>query len=163
MRIQNIQTNNYLSQNRYQNINNSQPSFQHLVIVSKRNWQKDILKAVLHNRELKKFEKYLEKRHSVLELRFSSHDWTRESGYNNLSINCTYDRHSKIEGLEEVIIPSTPKERLLDNLKKFRAKDIIRRIEAREHIEISKIEKHIKELENSEKTGFISKIIGLFS
>lgn len=54
MRIQNIQTNNYLSQNRYQNINNSQPSFQHLVIVSKRDWQKDILKAVLHNKELKK-------------------------------------------------------------------------------------------------------------
>ena len=52
---------------------------------------------------------------------------------------------------------------MLNNLKKFRAKDIIRRIEAREHIEISKIEKHIKELENSEKTGFISKIIGLFS
>ena len=59
MRIQNIQTNNYLPQNRYQNINNSQPSFQHLVIISKRNWQKDILKAVLHNRELKKFENYL--------------------------------------------------------------------------------------------------------
>ena len=153
MRIQNIQTNNYLSQNRYQ----------HLVIVSKRDWQKDILKAVLHNKELKKFENYLKKRHSVLELHLSSHDWTRESGYNNLSITCTYDRHSKIEGLEEVIIPSTPKERLLNNLKKFRAKDIIRRIEAREHIEISKIEKHIKELENSEKTGFISKIIGLFS
>ena len=98
-----------------------------------------------------------------MELHLSSHDWTRASGYNNLSITCTYDRHSKIEGLEEVIIPSTPKERLLNNLKKFRAKDIIRRIEAREHIEISKIEKHIKELENSEKTGFISKIIGLFS
>lgn len=163
MRIQNIQTNNYLSQNRYQNINNSQPSFQHLVIVSKRDWQKDILKAVLHNRELKKFENYLKKRHSVLELHLSSHDWTRESGYNNLSITCTYDRHSKIEGLEEVIIPSTPKERLLNNLKNFRAKDIIRRIEAREHIEISKIEKHIKELENPEKIGFISKIIRLFS
>ena len=163
MRIQNIQTSNYLSQNTYQNINNSQPSFQHLVIVSKRNWQKDILKAVLHNRELKKFENYLKKRHSVLELHLSSHDWTRESGYNNLSITCTYDRHSKIEGLEEVIIPSTSKERLLNNLKNFRAKDIIRRIEAREHIEISKIEKNIKELENPEKTGFISKIIGLFS
>lgn len=163
MRIQNIQTNNYLPQNSYQNRNNSQLSFQHLVIISKDSWDKNILKSVMHNREIKKFEHYLAKKNSVLELHLSSHDWTRESGYNNLSITCTYDRHSKIEGLEEVIIPSTPKERLLNNLKNFRAKDIIRRIEAREHIEISKIEKHIKELENPEKNGFISKIIGLFS
>lgn len=163
MRIQNIQTNNYLSQNRYQNINNSQPSFQHLVIISKRDWQKDILKAVLHNRELKKFEKYLEKRHSVLELNVRTHGWAPAGEEEKLSMGCVYDRHSRVDGLSTNLIPPTKKEHFLDNLKKFRAKDIIRRIEAREHIEISKIEKHIKELENPEKTGFISKIIGLFS
>lgn len=162
MRIQSIQTNNYLPQNNYKNRNNSQPSFQHLVIISKDSWDKNILESVLHNREIKKFEHYLGKRNSVLELNLSSHDWGL-NGDKKCSIDCIYDRHSKIDGLSEMIVPPTQKESFLQRLKSFKAVDIIRRIEEKEHVEIVKIEKHIKELESPKKKGFMSKIIGLFS
>lgn len=162
MRIQNIQTNNYLPQNSYQNKNNSQLSFQHLVIISKDSWDKNILKSVMHNREIKKFEHYLAKKNSVLELNLFSHGWASNED-KKLSMGCIYDRHAKIEGLNEMIVPPTQKESFLKKLKSFKAADIIRRIEEKEHIEIAKIEKHIKELESPEKKGFMSKIIGLFS
>ena len=161
MRIQNIQTNNYLSQNKYQSRNNSQPSFQHLVIISKDSWDKNILKSVLHNRELKKFENYLEKRNSVLELNLSSHDFGAD-GDKKHSIDCIYDRHSHIEGAKEIIVPPTQKESFLKKLKSFKASDIIRRIEEKEHVEIAKIEKHIKELEMPKKKSFLEKILNLF-
>ena len=59
--------------NNFYNVNNNRnnataPSFQHLRIISKEHWDKDILDAVRENKEIKKFENYLEKKHSVLEL-----------------------------------------------------------------------------------------------
>lgn len=162
MRIQNVQTNNYTFQNNVQQRNNSQPSFQHLKIMSEDKWDSKILDAVLHNSEVKKFEKYLEKRNSVLELNVRTHGWAPAGEEEKLSMGCVYDRHSRVDGLSTNLIPPTKKEHFLDKLKKFKAGDIIREIESREHVALDKIVEHIKELEPPKKS-FIDKVIDFFA
>lgn len=163
MRIQNIQTNIYTSQNNMQKKRNSQPSFQHLIVVSEKHWDSKILNAVLHNSEVKKFEKYLEKRNSVLELNVRAHGWTPAGEDEKISIGCIYDRHSKIDGMGTDLIPPTKKENVLEKLKKFKARDIIKEIELREHVAVDKIAEHIKELEPPNKKSFMGKVLGLFT
>ena len=47
---------------------NNNPNFQQMKIYSPKHWDKDILNAIKNNKELKKFENYLEKHNSILEL-----------------------------------------------------------------------------------------------
>lgn len=110
--------------------NNSEPSFQHLKIISKEHWDKEILAAVTNNSEIKRFENYLEKKHSVLELTTSSDSYAK--GGTEYSVTGIFARKFKILGIEGVISPMSNKEQTLANLKKFKCDKLIKTFEKEE-------------------------------
>lgn len=116
----------YDNSRRYKSAN---PSFQNLKIMSPEHWDKDILDLVKRNAEIKKLEKYLwEKKHSILELTMSNHGRTFQSP-EGITVECTYDRHRRVEGLREHIVHNSPKEIVIAELKKFKASKFIQKIE----------------------------------
>lgn len=113
----------------------SNPSFQHLRILSEEHWDKDVLEAIKNNAEIKKLEKYLwEKKNSVLELTQANYGQTDPHTHlsEGMSVECTYDRHSRTDGLSASIVQRTTKEKLLAELKKFKSAGFIRSIEEEE-------------------------------
>ncbi len=110
--------------------NNSEPSFQHLRIISKEYWDKDILAAVTKNKEIKNFENYLEKKHSVLELTTSFDSFSKDG--KSYSITGTFARKFKIMGIDGVISPMASKEQTLSNLKHFKCDKLIKIFEKEE-------------------------------
>lgn len=133
MQIQNIgaYNNNIYNNPKY----NKAPSFQHLKIVSEEHWDKDILAAVLNNKEIRNFEKYLEERNSVLELT-TSHDYAPYNGLKETtySIMATFARKFKIMGVDAEVTPMADKEHTLENLKKFKCDKLIDKFKAEEKI-----------------------------
>ena len=115
MQIQNIGAYNNNICNKQQSY--KAPSFQHLRIISEKHWDKDILSAVLNNKEIRKFEKYLEKRNSVLELT-TLHDYAPYNGLKETtySIMATFARKFKIMGVDAEVTPMANKEHTLENL-----------------------------------------------
>ena len=135
MKIQNI--NSTYNRTQYQTVkksNNSQPSFQHKKIYEEKFWDKDILHAIKHNKEIQKLEAYLEKKFAVLELTLHSHDYNVPKEHEKFSINCIYDRKHNISGEETELIPASNKKTMLEFIEKFKAKKIIEHIEARERL-----------------------------
>lgn len=151
VKINGIAQNNYVAQNNTQQHN---PSFQHLKIYGEGHWDKDILKQIKNNEEIKKFERFLEKRFSVLELNFQSHDYDLKAGKSKLfSIGCIYDRKKKISGEEIVLFAKKEKRELVEAIKNFKALDIIREIFP-EHANV--------ELEEQPKVGFFKRLFSSF-
>lgn len=135
MKIQNI--NSTYNRTQYQTVkksNNSQPSFQHRKIYEEKFWDKDILHAIKHNKEIQKLEAYLEKKFAVLELTLHSHDYNVSKEHKKFSIKCIYDRKHNISGEETELIPASNKKTMLEFIEKFKAKNIIEHIEARERL-----------------------------
>lgn len=77
---------------------NNNPNFQQMKIYSPKHWDKDILNAIKNNKELKKFENYLEKHNSILELSSMQTKSVRFDNVDEYTIDCIYDRHSRIWG-----------------------------------------------------------------
>ena len=127
----------YDNSRRYKSAN---PSFQNLKIMTSEHWDKDILDLVKHNAEIKKLEKYLwEKKHSILELTISNHGRKFQSS-EGITLECTYDRHRRVEGLREHIVHNSPKEIVIEELKKFKASKFIQKIDE-DFIEVEKEDK----------------------
>ena len=69
---------------------NNNPNFQQMKIYSPKHWDKDILNAIKNNKELKKFENYLEKHNSILELTIQQTKSVRYDNIDEYSIDCIY-------------------------------------------------------------------------
>ncbi len=130
MNIQRVGVYNNFNNAQNNRKNNSEPSFQHLKIISKEHWDKDILDAVTHNREIKRFENYLEKKHSVLELTTSSDSYAKDG--TNYSVTGIFARKFNISGIDGVISPMSNKEQTLANLKHFKCDKLIKTFEKEE-------------------------------
>lgn len=124
--------------NNFYNVNNirnnaTAPSFQHLRIISKEHWDKDILDAVRKNKEIKKFENYLEKKHSVLELTIMEDFIPNKVANETLfSIMGTFARKFKIMGVNQEITPMANKKQTLSNLRQFKCDELIKTFEREE-------------------------------
>ncbi len=155
------------------------PSFQHLRIVSPEYWDKDILNLIKNNAEIKKLEQYLwEKRNSVLELTQKSHGFFNSKTHSpeQFSVECTYDRHRRVEGLSASIIPAMPKKALMQELKKFKSSKFINMIEEEEKRFLSSAKKNVMtikkvvpqrhnraDVENHKESGFMAFVKKLFT
>lgn len=154
------------------------PSFQHLRITSPEHWDKDVLDFIKNSAEIKKLEKYLwEKRNSVLELTQNNHGAYDSKTHlpEQLSVECTYDRHRRIEGLSAKILPPMPKKELMQELKKFKSSKFINMIEEEEKRFIGSVKKNVHEvkkfvpqrhnrvnLEKDKKSGIMSFLKRIF-
>lgn len=133
MKIQNIQSYNNTNNKTRNNIQkgykqnySAQPSFQHRVIYG--NWEPHILEKIKNNTELQKLEQFLEKKLSVLELTIKHHGWSKNGKSEQISIDCIYDRRTKISGRNAEIVPPTPTENILKEIDKIQYKDILKKM-----------------------------------
>ena len=111
---------------------NNNPNFQQMKIYSPKHWDKDILNAIKNNKELKKFENYLEKHNSILELTSQQTKSVRYDNIDEYSIDCIYNRHHKIQGEGEILFHPASKETILEFIDKFKADKFINKLENRQ-------------------------------
>ena len=156
MKIQNIQSYNNTNNKTRTNIQkgykqnySAQPSFQHRVIYGI--WEPHILERIKNNVELQKLEQFLERKHSVLELTIKHHGWSKGKS-EQISIDCIYDRRTKISGRKAEIVPPTQTENILEEIDKIQYKEILKRMEYKPIIE--------EEPQEVKKKSFWSRIFG---
>ena len=133
---------------------NNNPNFQQMKIYSPKHWDKDILNAIQNNKELKKFENYLEKHNSILELSSMQTKSVRFDNVDEYTIDCIYDRHSNIFGESEVIFHSAPKEAILTYLNKFKADRMIDKLEQK-HNRAPRV-RHVYKNEENKPNAFVN-------
>lgn len=150
MQVQKINT--YSQYNNAKQNNN--PNFQQMKIYSPKHWDKDILNAIKKNKELKKFESYLEKHNSILELSSMQTKSVRFDNVDEYTIDCIYDRHSRIWGESEILFHSAPKEAILKYLNKFKADRMIDKLEQK-HNRAPRV-RHVYKNEEKKPNAFVN-------